>query len=154
MCPSSGRSRTHWAAKCRGHGMRRRELLAGLGIAICWPPTTRAQQPAFRVAQSGPPHLMDITPSSAPAGEAYPVRATIRGTGFAPAGNMVEFGPIKISDVAASGDRITFAVPKLVPSRSEVPPAVLTPGEYPVTVTTPLGRSNSLKFTLTSGGLP
>jgi hypothetical protein len=117
--------------------------LAALGVA-------GAQQAAF--AQGRPPELIEITPASGPAGEAYPLRATIRGTGFMPAGNVVEFGPLKIPDLpSADGVRITFQVPKLLPSRSEVPPMVLTAGDYRVTVSTPAGTSNALTLTLTRG---
>jgi hypothetical protein len=104
------------------------------------------------VAQTVPPHLISLAPASGPAGPAYPLRVTIDGTGFMPTGNVVEFGPVRIADVVSpDGARIIFAVPKLLSSRSEVPPAILTPGEYPVTVTTSSGKSNSLNFTLTRG---
>jgi hypothetical protein len=96
--------------------------------------------------------LIDIVPASGPTGEAYPLQATIRGTGFLPAGNAVEFGPVKIPDLpSAGGARITFSVPKLVPSRGEVPPMVLPEGDYRVTVTTSAGTSNALTFRLTRG---
>jgi hypothetical protein len=98
------------------------------------------------------PRLTEIVPASGPAGPAYILQVTIRGVGFAPAGNVVEFGPLKIPDLrSADGTRITFDVPKEAPSRGEVPPMVLTPGEYRVTVTTPEGTSNALNFTLTRG---
>jgi hypothetical protein len=104
------------------------------------------------LAQAQPPTLIDIVPASGPTGEAYPLRATIRGTGFLPAGNVVEFGPVKIPDLpSAGGARITFSVPKLVPSRGEVPPMVLPEGDYRVTVTTSAGTSNALTFRLTRG---
>jgi hypothetical protein len=104
------------------------------------------------LAQPEPPHLVSLAPASGPAGPAYPLRVTIDGTGFMPTGNVVEFGPVRIPSVESpDGARIIFGVPKLIPRRGEVPPAVLTPGEYPVTVTTSLGRSNSLNFTLTRG---
>jgi hypothetical protein len=104
------------------------------------------------LAQAGPPQLIDIVPASGPAGEAYPIQATIRGTGFLPAGNVVEFGPVKLPDLPSTGGvRITFSVPKLVPSRGEVPPMVLTEGDYRVTVTTAAGTSNALIFRLTRG---
>ena len=104
------------------------------------------------LAQARPPELIDIVPASGPAGEAYPIEATIRGTGFLPAGNVVEFGPVKIPDLPSTGGvRITFSVPKLAPSKGEVPPMVLTEGEYRVTVTTPSGASNALMFRLTRG---
>jgi hypothetical protein len=103
-------------------------------------------------AQAQPPNLIDIVPASGPAGESYPLQATIRGMGFMPAGNAVEFGPVTIRDLPSmDGRRITFHVPKLVQSKGEVPPMVLTEGPYRVTVTTASGRSNSLLFTLTRG---
>jgi IPT/TIG domain len=106
-------------------------------------------------ARTDPPHLVEIVPASGPAGTAYPLQATIYGTGFMPAGNVVAFGPVKIADVASANHvSITFQVPKLVASRSEVPPMVLTPGKYSVTVTTSAGTSNSLMFTLTRGLRP
>ncbi len=104
------------------------------------------------MAQARPPELIDIVPASGPAGEAYPLQATIRGTGFLPAGNVVEFGPVKIPDLpSAGGVRITFDIPKLVPGRGEVPPMVLTEGDYRVIVTTLSGTSNALTFKLTRG---
>jgi hypothetical protein len=102
------------------------------------------------MAQPQRPELVEIVPASGPAGAAYPVRATIHGRGFMPAGNLVEFGPVRIPDLpSADGMRIVFHIPKQVPSRGEVPPVVLTPGDYRVTVTTVAGTSNALMFTLT-----
>jgi hypothetical protein len=104
------------------------------------------------LAQAQPPKLIDILPASGPAGASYPLQATIRGSGFMPTGNVVEFGPVTIRDLpSVDGVRITFHVPKLVQSKSEVAPMVLTEGPYQVTVTTASGRSNSLLFRLTRG---
>jgi hypothetical protein len=109
-----------------------------------------AAPPQVSLAQAQPPELIDIMPAFGPPGEAYPLQATIRGTGFQASGNMVEFGPVKIPDLpSAGGVRITFYVPKLVPGRGEVPPLVLTEGDYRVTVTTSSGTSNALMFRLT-----
>jgi hypothetical protein len=121
---------------------------------ILWglPSLIAATPQQVSLAQAQPPTLIDIVPASGPAGEAYPLQATIRGTGFLPSGNVVEFGPVKIPDLpSASGVRITFPVPKLVPSRGEVPPMVLPEGDYRVTVTTSAGTSNALTFRLTRG---
>jgi hypothetical protein len=69
-----------------------------------------------------------------------------------PAGNAVEFGPVTIRDLpSGDGVRITFGVPKLVPSRGEVPPMVLSEGDYRVSVTTSSGTSNFVVFKLTRG---
>src|SRR5712691_272414 len=68
-----------------------------------------ASQPVL--AQPRPPELIDIVPASGPAGAAYPLQATIRGTGFMPAGNVVEFGPVTIRDLpSVDGVRMTFGV--------------------------------------------
>jgi hypothetical protein len=103
-------------------------------------------------AQANPPTLIEIVPASGPAGPAYPLPATIRGTGFLPTGNVVRFGPVTVpAEASPDGSRIMFYVPKAMPSRGEVPPAGLTPGDYPVTVTNPAGTSNALSFRLTHG---
>jgi|SRR5579859_7208105 len=105
---------------------------------------------ALEAAPAVPPHLVDIVPDSGPAGAAYPIRATIHGSGFMPKGNVVEFGPARIANAAATGgSAITFGVPKLLPSRGEVPPPVLPAGRYRVRVRTHSGISNALIFTLT-----
>src|SRR5258706_15997910 len=110
---------------------------------------TAATPQQVSLAQAQPPTLIDIVPGSGPAGKAYPLEATIRGTGFLPTGNVVEFGPVKIPDLpSAGGVRITFSVPKLVSSGGEVPPMVLPGGDYRVTGTTPAGPSNGLMFRL------
>ena len=124
-------------------GLRR----ARLAVAIC----LAAAVPAFPAAAAAP-HLLDIVPASGPAGIAYPIRATIHGTDFMPTGNVVEFGPARIANVAATGGgSLSFGVPKALPSRGEVPPAVLPAGRYRVRVRTASGTSNALIFTLTRG---
>ena len=106
---------------------------------------------ADRAAAAEAPTLVSIMPSSGPAGAAYPLKATLRGTGFKSTGNIVHFGPAVISDLPSpDGTSITFSVPKLRGSRGEAPPAVLTPGEYAVTVETADGTSNALNFLLTA----
>jgi hypothetical protein len=101
---------------------------------------------------SKPPQLREIVPPSAPAGEAYPLTMTIRGSGFTATGNVVDIGPVKLRDVPSTdAGRITVMVPKSLPSKGEVPPLVLPAGEYPVTVTTAAGTSNALTLRLTRG---
>ena len=99
------------------------------------------------------PVISEITPSDGIAGTAYPIRATIYGIGFAQTGNIVTFGNIRMSDLPSNtnGSIIVFQVPKEQPATSEVPPFVLQPGRYRVTVTTPEGTSNSVTFELRRG---
>lgn len=127
-----------------------------VATAVGAPASGSAPPSSTTVAQSAvpakPPALVDIAPASAPAGEAYPVTLTIRGSGFMPTGNVVDIGPVTIPDVpSAEPGRITVRVPKSLPSKAEAPPLVLIAGEYPVTVTTPGGTSNALTFRLTRG---
>jgi hypothetical protein len=118
-------------------------LVAGVAFALAGAATGGS-------AESTPPVLAAIEPSLGPAGASYPVRVTLRGAGFLEAGNIVRFGPVTIPGLSSpDGSRITFDIPKLVPSRGEVPPIVLSAGDYPVSVTTPAGVSNSLTFKLT-----
>jgi hypothetical protein len=118
-------------------------FVAGAVLAI-------AAGTAVRSADAEPPVLTAIEPSLGPVGAAYPVRVMLHGSGFLAAGNVVRFGPVTIPGLPSpDGSRITFDIPKLVPSRSEVPPMVLSAGDYPVSVTTPDGVSNSLMFKLT-----
>jgi hypothetical protein len=105
-----------------------------------------------RVTAAEAPKLFSITPASGPSGAAYPLQAMLHGADFEPAGNSVRFGPVQISDLSsADGSSIVFAVPKQLASRGEVPPMVLPPGNYAVTVTTKVGTSNALNFVLTDG---
>ena len=63
---------------------------------------------------------------------------------------MVRFDPVNIPDLPSTdGTEIIVNIPKQMPSRGEVPPLVLAPGNYSVTVTTPAGTSNALTFRLT-----
>jgi hypothetical protein len=115
-------------------------------------PLTQRSQETSETPSGNPLRLFDINPAFAPAGAAYPTRATIHGAGFTPTGNLVEFGPVKISDVPATeSSRITFSIPKIIPTKGEVPPIVLPPGAYRVTVMTAGRKSNALSFTLTRG---
>jgi len=126
-------------------------ILVAMATAMMAQSST-ADQSGTPSGASKPPELTEIIPSSGPSGQAYPLQATIHGTGFMPTGNIIEFGPIRIADVPSiEANRIAFAIPKTVPSRGEVPPLVLPPGEYRVTVSTKVGTSNALMFTLIRG---
>jgi len=60
-----------------------------------------------------PPTLTEIVPASGPAGPAYPLHVTIRGTGFMPTGNVVRFGPVTIPNVSSpDGSRINVLCPE------------------------------------------
>jgi hypothetical protein len=118
----------------------------GLGCAGNQPPDPGPGQTA---AVS----ISRLTPSSGRAGEAYPIEVTIEGHGFAEEGNTVTFGDVEVPGLESSegGTRILFWVPKERPSTGEVPPEILEPGEYPVTVTTEAGTSGPVNFILTAG---
>ncbi len=109
-------------------------------------------QTADVVPESGAvPVIVRLSPSSGPAGVAIPVQITIEGHGFAPTTNVVTFGGIASSDLPSheDGTRISFWIPKEAPSSGEVPPMVLLPAEYQLTVTTPGGISDPVVFVLT-----
>ena len=97
------------------------------------------------------PVITRLEPSSGRVGRSYPIQLQIHGRGFQETGNVVTFGTVSIPDLpsADGGTRIAVSVPKVIPSTGEVPPFVLLPGEYSVTVTTSGGASNSAIFTLT-----
>ena len=114
--------------------------LALAGVIACHSPTMVFAAPV----------ITDIVPTSGPVGPDYPIQATIRGQGFTPTGNVVNFGPVRLRELPSiDGTAITIGVPKQISSGGEVPPLVLLPGEYPVTVTNADGTSNPVTFTLT-----
>ena len=115
--------------------------LALAGVIACHSPTMVFAAPV----------ITDIVPTSGPVGPDYPIQATVRGNGFTPIGNVVNFGPVRLRELPSSngGTAIVFGVPKQMSSGGEVPPMVLPPGEYLVTVTNADGTSNAVTFVLT-----
>ena len=103
-----------------------------------------------RAAAHTGPVITRLEPSRGPVGQSYPIRLTVWGSGFQETGNVVEFGPVAVEDLPSNdgGRRISLAVPKVIPGTGEVPPFVLLPGEYSVTVTTADGTSAPVTFTL------
>ncbi|MCZ6916906.1 MAG: hypothetical protein O7I93_09030 [Gemmatimonadetes bacterium] len=110
--------------------------------------------PPDTLPSGGGPSITRLEPSSGPAGEAYPIQLTVHGTGFAPTDNVVSFGPVATTGLpsTAGGTAITLLVPKMAESTGEVPPMVLSPGEYAVTVTTLAGTSEPMTFVLVGPG--
>ena len=103
---------------------------------------------ADSVAGSGPV-LYDVTPDSVPAGDAYPVTLMIRGEGFDSEGNVLRLGDTLADTVSSlDGTSIRWSMPKTVRSYSEVPPMVVQPGKYDLTVQTREGVSNALVVTV------
>ena len=103
-----------------------------------------------RAAAPTGPVITRLEPSRGPVGQSYPIRLTVWGSGFKATANVVEFGPVTVGDLPSNdgGRRITLSVPKVIPGTGEVPPFVLLPGEYSVTVTTADGTSAPVTFTL------
>lgn len=103
-----------------------------------------------RAAALTGPVITRLEPPRGPIGQSYPIRLSVWGSGFKATGNVVGFGPVTVDDLPSDdgGRRITLSVPKVIPGTGEVPPFVLQPGEYSVTVTTVDGTSAPVTFTL------
>ena len=137
------------------HGVRRRTALLFTLSTICVC-CSRAEPARVAPIMNENPAIVRLDPSSGWAGEAYPITVTIYGSRFTESGNTVTFGPVEIADRSSStgGTQIVFSVPKMFPSRGEVPPMVLRPGSYEVRVTNANGTSEPAVFTLTRPGTP
>ena len=88
--------------------------------------------------------------SVSPAEPRIGTEVVVRGTGFTPTGNTIQLGRIEIRDLpsANGGTLIRFTLPTELPSRGEVPPKVISGGEYTVVVRNARGVSNTLRFTV------
>ncbi len=136
------------------HGVRRRTALLFTIATICVC-CSGAEPRRVAPIMNENPTIDRLEPGSGWAGEAYPITVTIYGSHFTASENTVTFGPVEIADrpSSAGGTQIVFSVPKMFPSRSEVPPMVLQPGEYEVRVTNANGTSEPAVFTLTRPGV-
>ncbi len=100
-----------------------------------------------------------ITSLSSSAGSAGQL-ITIAGSGFAPSGNIVQFGGISITDQqlgSSNGTTLTFRVPTtFFPNGCSFSCAsqLIVPGAYPISVSSSVSgvRSNSVPFTLLTNG--
>jgi hypothetical protein len=130
-------------------------LLTGLAVTLACSRTSPRVN-SIVVSPPAAPSIASVDPSSGMAGTAYPVYVTLRGANFADSANVIDFGPVTMRDVRSSehGTKIVFHAPKEIPSRSEVPPRPLEPGEYTIRVSTSAGTSNGVKFTLTPERAP
>ena len=99
------------------------------------------------------PVIDSLEPTSGRVGQAYPVRVTLHGHGFADSTNVVTFAGIELRNRPSTdgGTVLVFSAPKVRNLGTEAPPPVLQPGEYEITVTTAAGTSNTVTFTLTPG---
>ncbi len=136
------------------HGVPRRTALL-FTLAVTCVCCSRSEPGRVAPIMNENPTIDRIEPVSGWAGQAYPITVTIYGSHFTASENTVTFGPVEIADrpSSAGGTQIVFSVPKMFPSRSEVPPMVLQPGEYEVRVTNANGTSEPAVFTLTRPGV-
>lgn len=76
------------------------------------------------------------------------MRVLAIGRGFDASDNIVEFGPVMLTSVAASPSRdtIAFTVPLTEDARGGAPPRAITSGTYYVRVRTSTGATDSLPF--------
>lgn len=97
------------------------------------------------------PILTQLVPESARVERGSAVTLTIMGrdfhTGRNPE-NSVEVGPIVLNGVVAEegGRVIRVVIPDRIVSAGEAPPRRLLPGDYLVSVSTSVGKSNALSF--------
>lgn len=131
-------------------------LVLIMSLVAPWRVATGAPAHTTFVQQSRPPQLLRLTPrrTTLPALAAGGVIwVVISARRLDPSHNTVTFGAITLREVASSdrGTRLRFALPTEMRSTSEVPPQRVGAGSYQVRVTTPLGTSNALTFTITAG---
>jgi hypothetical protein len=105
------------------------------------------------MAPSSAPAVTAAQPRTGPVG----TRVTITGTGFSDSANTINFGVSAYPNVpSTNGTTIVFAVPMQTnpPCRNVTPPceiatALITPGDYALSVTTIQGTSAAVTFTVT-----
>jgi IPT/TIG domain-containing protein len=107
---------------------------------------------ASSVAPSAAPVITAAQPLSGPVG----TRVTITGTGFSPTANTINFGVSAFPNVPGTNGSIVFFIPMQTnpPCRNATPPceiatALITPGDYALSVSTLQGMSNAMTFTVT-----
>jgi hypothetical protein len=89
-----------------------------------------------------------ITPRSAALGGDL-IAVTVYGSGFTPTKNQILLNNVVVSSISsANSTSARFIVPRAFPSKSEAPPALLSPGEYTVQLTNAEGTSNTVKLVL------
>jgi hypothetical protein len=101
------------------------------------------------VLPSSSPVLTSVQPLTGPVG----TRVTIVGTGFSDSGNTINFGASAYPNVPSVNGTIMFVIPMAInpPCRNVTPPceiatALITPGNYMLSVTTAQGTSNAVTF--------
>ncbi len=101
---------------------------------------------------SSPPGITSVQPLNGPVG----TRVTIVGVRFSGSANTINFGASAYPNAASTGGTIQFVVPMTTnpPCRNVTPPcevatALITPGDYALSVSTPEGTSNAVTFTVT-----
>lgn len=104
------------------------------------------------LSPSSPPTMTSIQPLTGPVG----TRVTIVGTGFSGSANTINFGVSAYPNVTSANGTIVFDIPLATnpPCRNVIPPceiatALITPGDYILSVTTLQGTSNAASFTVT-----
>ncbi len=104
------------------------------------------------VSPSSAPVLTSLQPQTGPVG----TRVTITGTGFSNIANTVNFGVSAYPNVPSTNGTMVFVIPMATnpPCRNVTPPceiatALITPGDYMLSITTSDGTSNAMTFTVT-----
>ena len=103
------------------------------------------------VSPSSSPVMTSVQPLTGPVG----TRVTIVGTGFSASANTINFGASAYPHVQSMNGTIVFVIPMATnpPCRNVTPPceiatALITPGDYMLSVTTGQGTSNAVTFTV------
>jgi len=107
---------------------------------------------ASSTAPSSAPAVTSVQPLAGPVG----ARVVIVGTGFSETANIVNFGVSAFPNIMSVNGTIMFTVPTQTnpPCRNATPPceiatALITPGDYALSVTTGQGTSTPVTFTVT-----
>lgn len=123
------------------------------GVAPSVPATAGTSAPTVA------PTLTSLAPLTIALGKGEVTTLTLTGSGFVPGargafgsgGNTIRVGAATIDSVAANDDGTTirFALPlNYTDTTARGRPQSFTPGQYPVSVVTPKGTSNSLTLTM------
>jgi hypothetical protein len=127
-------------------------LLATVGAA-CAPAARQGEVAKVGVAGSRP-RLTRIVPDSVRLVPGNVVEIELQGANLDAVANLVKIGALELTQVrsAVNGTRITVAIPDVVPSGGEAPPARWIGGRYPVSIQSAAGISDTLTLVITTAG--